>query len=435
MEGVAYWEKCYFCNMKRETLFFELQYVCLCLMACSIPLDRRLFPPVFAVYGGLWILEGISDCMQGNFGKRIRRIRQGGFRTAFWILVSFYLCYLLALLWTENFSFAGTDLLLKLPCLLFPLFFFTFDVGRMNRQRLFGMAGSFVTGCFLYALYVVYVWLVKVDYPGFWSCTYVSKLVIHHSYLSMCYCLSSVFILYAMFRLPLCKLWRYLLLLPLLLLLFEVIFLSSRTAWIVTLLLLLVSIVYTAVSAFKHRIPVRIPLSVSLLFVAFMIGLLSIPSDRNRMRYYAEKAKSEGSIGKADAARADIWKFSLEVMKEHPVLGVGTGDVRDALEQKMQASNISYNAHNQYLNTWISCGILGMLSIRAILLYALLLAWRRKSFCQLLFLIIVAVNFLTEAVMERQLGVVFVSFFFCYFFYLSIRFLPENGEATSKSDS
>lgn len=105
----------------------------------------------------------------------------------------------------------------------------------------------------------------------------------------------------------------------------------------------------------------------------------------------------------------------VEIFKESPIIGVGTGDIVDAyrkayyqndhgLEKRFQ--NIS---HNQFLTVGITLGIVGILIFLLAIFYP---AWMyRKDYLYVIFLILMLVSFLTDNTFDRQAGVTLYAFF------------------------
>jgi O-antigen ligase len=113
----------------------------------------------------------------------------------------------------------------------------------------------------------------------------------------------------------------------------------------------------------------------------------------------------------------------VEIIREHPLSGVGTGDVKDALLEKYNEKGMTdafshrLNAHNQFLQTGIAIGIAGMTVLIGMFILALIYAIKNRNIVYLLFLGINAVNFLFESILETQNGVVFYAFFNAFLFY------------------
>lgn len=109
--------------------------------------------------------------------------------------------------------------------------------------------------------------------------------------------------------------------------------------------------------------------------------------------------------------RLALWDCGLEVIKENPWVGVGTGDYdqefRNQLEEVnfIYAKKLDFGVHNQYLYTWISFGLLGLLVFLASLLIPAYSAYKAKNYLFLLILMVFAISFLTETVLNRYLGI------------------------------
>ena len=79
------------------------------------------------------------------------------------------------------------------------------------------------------------------------------------------------------------------------------------------------------------------------------------------------------------------------------------------------------NSHNQFIDTTISIGILGLLSLLSYLIVPIILSIKNRqyNFAFLLFLFMIAFNSVFEAVFESQTGILFFNFIFCMFFFTS----------------
>lgn len=118
-----------------------------------------------------------------------------------------------------------------------------------------------------------------------------------------------------------------------------------------------------------------------------------------------------------------IWRSSLEIVDENPVFGVGTGDVKDVLLKKYEENHITaaavkrLNAHNQYLQTCIALGGVGLLILILCLIFPAIYAIRNHDLLYFLFLMLIFLNLLFESMFERQAGIVFYSFFNALLFF------------------
>jgi hypothetical protein len=125
--------------------------------------------------------------------------------------------------------------------------------------------------------------------------------------------------------------------------------------------------------------------------------------------------------GSSVTQRLEFWRAALHIVKSKPLFGVGTGDVKQA----MQAAYIDIDsklyepfrlrAHNQYLTFWVAFGFMGFALLFASLFIPLGVAVPERGYLFTSFCLIVALSYLTEDTLETQAGVTFVSFFSALF--------------------
>ena len=71
---------------------------------------------------------------------------------------------------------------------------------------------------------------------------------------------------------------------------------------------------------------------------------------------------------KGDTARVKIWHTAAKVGAEHPIAGVGLGNIGPQLQSRMSGLNTGVHAHSTYLQTWAEAGALGAAAL--LLLFA-----------------------------------------------------------------
>ena len=144
----------------------------------------------------------------------------------------------------------------------------------------------------------------------------------------------------------------------------------------------------------------------------------------------ADKNTSVAENKESNAERLVVWQAGIQLIKVHPLFGVGTGDVKDALlaeyqkENKLVVYNLKLNAHNQYIQTFIALGIPGVLLLIFMLLYPGVLALRRIHIIYFSFLAVFFINNLVESMLEVQAGVLYFAFFNSLFF-IGLKMFPE----------
>lgn len=122
--------------------------------------------------------------------------------------------------------------------------------------------------------------------------------------------------------------------------------------------------------------------------------------------------------------RNGIYFCDIELIKTSPFFGYGIGDIQDELnncfKEKLGAKVYNkggFNTHNQYAFFWLSSGIIGFLSI--ITLLATIFIKSIKINKKILFNVIIlcALIFMTENILQRSNGIFFFSFFCSILFF------------------
>jgi O-antigen ligase len=125
--------------------------------------------------------------------------------------------------------------------------------------------------------------------------------------------------------------------------------------------------------------------------------------------------KEDKTATESTAVRMLIWKEARGVIGEHPLLGVSPGDANDVLYERYKENGLSgafekkLNAHNQFLQTGVGLGLIGIASLLSLFVIPLSMKPRRLL---VFFLLIVAVNFLTESMLQTMAGCIFFGYFY-----------------------
>lgn len=128
--------------------------------------------------------------------------------------------------------------------------------------------------------------------------------------------------------------------------------------------------------------------------------------------------------GNSVTQRFEYWKTGVQIFKEHPWLGVGTGDVQRAFDKKYEENKslltqkYRLHTHNQYLTFFIAFGFSGGLLFLFSLAAPLVYAFKKRYMLYVYFMIIASLSFLTEDTLETQAGVTFFAFFNSFFYFL-----------------
>lgn len=117
--------------------------------------------------------------------------------------------------------------------------------------------------------------------------------------------------------------------------------------------------------------------------------------------------------------RQALWKNGWEVFKQHPVLGVGTGDVFNDCRRRLDQIHSPlievpiWQTHNQYLYYLIAFGLVGFGLIVIAFVRALWLSRSCRSILFTAFLSIVLISFTTEDTLATLMGILFATLGCC----------------------
>jgi O-antigen ligase len=151
------------------------------------------------------------------------------------------------------------------------------------------------------------------------------------------------------------------------------------------------------------------------------------------------EGKDEAPTG--DKVRLIMWTVTARECLQHP-FGVGTGNVDSQLSSALQEvghiemstktpnNEIRYNPHNQFLQTTMELGFLGLAVFVFILAKGIQWGIRNKNGLLILVISCLSFNCLFESMLQRQTGIVFFTFWICL---LSVSVLNWNKiQSTTK---
>ena len=135
--------------------------------------------------------------------------------------------------------------------------------------------------------------------------------------------------------------------------------------------------------------------------------------------------------------RVGIYKCTWELIRHHPLQGVGTGSEQQLLNACYSGfptdayKKVTYNTHNQYANFWLVSGIFSLLLFLGALAYTFYLGVTRKNYDLLFFSIVMDIAFLSENILSRQAGIAFYYFFLCLMVHCTLarQQQPVTGKA------
>lgn len=403
--------------MQANTRLSQFYYPLLLLCAFSIPFNNFLIQLFGFSLTLLWLMERAYLTSWKNIFKNPLLL----------VVVLFFLFHLAGLLYSENLAEGKFNIEKKMSFLLLPLILGTsgqFDVkARINKILL-----SFSAGCFIVALVCISIGIYRYVLSGNSGFLLYHELVspfgLHAVYFGMYLCFS-VFFLFNIFFIQSNEFGRIYKSAVLLLVVFFtgiIVLLSART---VLLAYVFVFFILTLIYFFRKRqmlIGTGI-LLVSLALVFFAVRQIPFFADRindiiNSKLYFSPEENNANGL----TLRIVKWTCSINGIVENPFTGVGTGDAQDYLQQCYKEKNFwgqvfEFNSHNQYLQTGLSLGFPGLITLLLIFFFSFRAGIRAGEISYLAVMTVFFICFLTESMLERQQGIIP----FCFFTFLFYR--------------
>jgi O-antigen ligase len=396
----------------------NVRYFLLMLIALMLPISKQLVP-------FLIILLVLSWLVSPNLGSRIKKALSNNYM---WLFISFYLMHLLGMLYTENLEFGRYDLEIKLSFLVFPFVFASFPA--ISSKSYYNIGLAFIIGCAIACLADLGMGLVNYTESGNIKDMLYGRLSFFHhpSYFAMYLVLGTSIMLHGLLLVPedvpVSNKRLYFILVPFFICM--TILLMAKSGILSMGILLLITLAYLLI---RKRFAPVVVLSLALI-VAIMGSMWVAPGVFSRIQTSWEVIMQRSdpidpTSVESTAERVLVWEQAIELVKEHPLLGVGTGDIKDALVEKYVLSGLvgvvseKLNAHNQFLQSFAALGLFGFLSLALGLLLPAVMAVKKGNSVFFIFIVIISINALTESILEVQAGVVFYAFFNSFFMFLN----------------
>jgi O-antigen ligase len=319
----------------------------------------------------------------------------------------FYLLHIASFAYTKNLQESFINLETKISLLAFPLIFYTANYS--SKQGKFFLR-NFISGCLLCCLaclghsayisisesknYFFYQDLSWFQHPSYLSMylTFCCMVLFHEKLYS-----KSVRVILAVFFT------------------LFVFMLSSKSGIGIHVLFLGIWFISVYISSGNYK---KLALF-SGTFILIIVGVVFfIPKIKERFDNLVGAFQTENvdkTVTESTAVRKLIWHEATGIIKENPLMGVSPGDANTTLYEKYNQNGLTgaytkkLNAHNEYLQTGVSLGIIGMLSLSCIFL---LPVFSNKNKLFVFFLLITSINFITESMLQTMAGCIFFGYFY-----------------------
>lgn len=398
--------------MKQMKWYDVLQYIAMICTSSFLLVNIH-----FGIYAAI-ALGGVS------FVKLLAQWRIGNptltwpMRVALMTPILYWLCYVLSVvsgLHPEN----GSQILTRKAILLiYPLCILLTDTSYIKSIHLRILGYAFLLSCMLSFFYYCGIAIGKMS-----SGIEISQVINesfdprHHAYSSL-YLVAALAFVY----IELTRNWksnprwiRYTLMSFVPILILYTVIVNSRAGIIVLWVVLAICSILMSRRKWWHGV------LLFLLVGGYCAGLEAVlPGHTNRVTQTIENMEAD----KGDA-RIDINNSTSQLVMQSPVFGYGAAEYQDEIVEQYEKDGYKrgvesrYNAHNQYFETIISTGVIGLLLLLVWLLSPIWLSiWQMHRLYPpaLLLTVIVVLNLAVESMLERQMGLLFVGWFYPYIF-------------------
>lgn len=360
------------------------------------------------------IIAGLSLILVRNDWSEIKRLLNPKYPFIWFII--FFLVHIVGLINTENVEFGTADIGMKASLIAIPVFL----VCTKLTLKLYHIVSAILIALFIACLinysYAIFrsIYNAEDNQWAYFTESYFSYNM-HRSYFATYLAIGTLISVYRLFDQAKNR--------PLYILLSIVFaistFLTFSKAGILILFVLMIPLSFYLIKKYYGRLYAFI--GIGSLVILMGVGVASSQTLSNRfstmvsglVNNQTEKNTSQES----SAARMIMWSTSMELLSENTLVGVGTGDVRDELDKRnLQLGNLgvvehSLNSHNQYLNTGVQLGLMGMIPLIMSMLTALILSIKKRNLIFFLMVVCFILTMLFESFLETQAGLIPVTLF------------------------
>lgn len=382
----------------------NLKLIAICVFVCSFPFKLILAPVTFVLIVIAFFLE--KDYQ--NFWNNLKS------KNGITLILVFFLWLIFSTILSDTkFNYKSIDN--QLFMFLIPLFLVGFN---LTKTEIYSIKKVYILSWVLFCIYafvtLAYNLVVNFEHKQDYNFVQTSLYHFHYPYDVLYINIAYIVLIF----IPLFKSVKLLFSV----LFFVFIFLSgTRMGFFIFSLTSLIFLLLNIKKFLNTK-------SLLILVFILIISTLSIKNSRyvndkffdtlSKIGFNTSSKVSEiGEKYHKISLRQILWSSATKSIKTAPnkFIGYGAnGAVKklNKLYKEKGFNNIEkMNSHNQYLTTMLNSGIIGVLILTSIFIFAIFHSYQLKSLSNLLIIIAIMMSFLTESMLERQKGVIVFAFF------------------------
>ena len=414
-----------------KSIIEGVNFISLLLLVFWLPFKRELLPYFIDIWIITWLLEG-------NFVKKFKdNIKNRQQLLLILTPAFFYVINVISYFYSENKSASLFDLEVKLSLFIFPLIFLTANYLYKKYWRTvlnFFIVGNIIASVLCIVIALIHSTTINSNGIIFnfsisdihtnesffilignrvsnLSYVYISKFL-HPSYFSL-YLVFGITIAYFLYKTSKKQNHKIVYIISILLFYVMTYLLSSRAGLLSLSMTLILLTIIELIIGKKYFV---------ILLVSFILNYgvykaITVSRLKVNIKESISKNEEKGKITKTKDARLFIWENAISVIKNNLLYGVGNGDAKDELIKQYKRSNFkkgienNLNSHNQFFDTTISGGIIGLASLLIMFLSLFYYSIKQKHLILGFFVLLLGFNFLFESMLNTISGVVFTAFF------------------------
>jgi len=409
--------------MNRALFFSRCYFILLSVAVLSVPFTKLLYffiTPLLLIF---WIIEG-------DWSSKWNRLKESHTLIITGALALFWLMNVVGLFYSNDLVKGLMRTYDKLPFLVYPLVFFTLNKEYFTLKRFHILFKWFLCAT---AVMLLINWgnaFLQYFTTGATQSFYYkdfSPYFGHPSYTSLIVCIAFILTFYFLNNSsPSVKTdgntptphTSHLIPLTILLLFFalSIYFLQSRTGVLAFIFVLIISLFHYL---YTHRKTVWHGIGGMLIVLLLAIAVTKLFP--GRVGDYVDKINTEQpQVENMLGLRSEIWSTTYQLAMKNKMLGIGTGYraenyLTDAELEIFDKNHLFINAHNQFLQTFLDHGILGLCLLVFFIIYSFYFAVKTRNYLLFMLIFSVLINMLFESMLERGHGIFAFSLFYCLF--------------------
>jgi len=383
--------------MKNLTATKSLQYFAMGL-AFSLPLSHA----GVSLFSGLLLLSWI---IEGDFKNKWQKIKK---EPALWAIAAFFIYMALTLFWSENVAFGARSL--RNYYYYFPIIFILFT--SLQREKVSTVISAFIFGMFVSELVSYGIFVELIHKEGVASDN--PSPFMHHIRYSVFLAVTALLMINEIFYEKVSAYKRIFLALFFLTLISNLFINVGRTgevAFLVGLFVLLLSHLTVTWKSFG----IVLSMLVLILFFAYSLS----PVVQERVQDVNDDIHKMTTLQEFDTSLGGRYAMAvvgMDMIKDAPLFGSGIGDDYDLFMQRLKQKEFAEFAflsrypdlHNQYLQTLVRGGLIGLFLLLLIFFFLKVSARRdpQANHIALILLTVYLLSFFTDPLMTRQFPMV-----------------------------